>query len=82
MIFIRHELAMQTVHRPYLRVAHDGKSQKKNYTLILCFYYICYNNQGLLFILQLPEILNIVNQTAVHCHFSKPLFYTSNCMLS
>jgi hypothetical protein len=53
--------------------------RKKNYTFILYFYHICYNYQGLLFILQLPEIVNTVNQTAVHCHFSKPLFYISNC---
>jgi hypothetical protein len=72
-IFIRHELAMQIIHRPYLRDDHDGKSQKTKYaTLILCSYYICYNYQ--------PEIVNI--QTAVHCHFSKPLIYISNSMLS
>jgi len=73
MIFIRHEFVMQTVHKPCLRDAHDGKSQKKKiyYTFILCFYHICYNYQGLLFIIQVPEIVNIMNQTAVHCHFSK-----------
>lgn len=47
--------------------------RKRYYTFSLYFYHICYNYQGLLFILRLPEILNIMNHTAVHCHFSKPV---------
>lgn len=82
MIFKRRELTMPIAHRRHLRDANDGKSQKKiYYTFVLCFHHTCYNYQGLLFTLQLPEIVNIMNQTAVHSHFGKPQLYMSNFML-